>query len=619
MGHQSSMDELFLITINQIIEENLDNEKFSVEELAQKAGLSRSMLHRKLVKFTGKSASDLITITRLTKAKELLENDVATASEIAYQVGFSSPSYFTKVFKNYFQLSPGEIRRGASYSSSSESTTEHAQKFYRKKMSYRRLIILLTLILLVIISSGTIYYLTFNKSSFKKSIAILPFDNLSSYKENQYFADGIVEDLLNRLSSIKELIVISRTSSEMFRNKGNKTIPEIAELLGVNYVLEGSIQRQAENVRINIQLIDANSDNHILSKQYNQKISDIFEIQSEIANRIISELSLVLTDEQEKTLIHNQTINLKAFEYGQLGRYHLNRRTKEDLFASVAYFRMAINEDPNYALAYANLAESYYILPWWGHLSKQRGRDSAIYFVRKALELDSQIGEAHAILGGVYDQFDWNYGEASKEFLQAIELNPNYAPTYQYYSELLRSQWKIKEAREVLNKAIELNPYSYMLHMSSFLLYYNEENYQQALREVQFANELVKDNPDAAWIKFKLYYYLKDDSLAIVNYKKYGGLLHLWTPKEVDSVYYIKGSNGLLSFYLSRAKFKREIDKATAYAMAGRDDEALTILESGVKDHTLRPYATVRPEFKKYYHNPRFIAVRKKMGLPPIK
>ena len=293
------MDDQFLNKIYQRIEDNLDNEHYSVEVLAHQVGLSRSMLHRKLIKLTGKSASDLITEKRLIRARKMLENNVATASEIAYKVGFNSPSYFTKVFKNYFQLSPGDVRKGnePTIQPDIERQAKGKKPIFRTKIRHLTPIILIALLALAI-SVAAVYYLFHKDKPVEKSIAILPFDNLSSDNENQYFADGIVEDLLNRISQIDGLKVISRTSSEMFRDKGSKTIPEIAELLGVNYILEGTVQRESNNIRINIQLIDALKDDHILSKQYDRNLSEVFKIQSEIAGEIASELCFVLTNKQ---------------------------------------------------------------------------------------------------------------------------------------------------------------------------------------------------------------------------------------------------------------------------------------------------------------------------------
>ena len=441
MEKRQSMKEEFLQTIQQIIMANLGDDNFSVDQLAKETGLSRSMLHRKLKKLTGKSATELITEYRLNKAKELLESDVATVAEIAYIVGFSSPSYFNKVFRKYFQIAPGEIRKG-------KKVVVGQHKKYRNlftsKIKSPAAVVLIFLFAVVLVLFGG-YFLKQNTNRAETSIAILPFDNLSSNDETQYFADGIVEDLLTRLSIINNLKVISRTSSEMFRNKGDKTIPEIGDILGVKLVVEGTIQRVEDQIRITVQLIDAKTDNHILSKQYNRNLNDFFEVQSEIASEIASELSLVLTNNEQKALKRGQTANLKAFEYKQLGRYQLNKRTRDGFFNSLKYFRLAINEDPDYALVYAEMADSYFLMAWYGYVEFKSGRDSAINLALKALELDEALGEAHTVLGVVYNEYDRQYKLAKKEYIKALKLNPNHSTTYQYFSEFLSTVGKLKE------------------------------------------------------------------------------------------------------------------------------------------------------------------------------
>jgi TolB-like protein/AraC-like DNA-binding protein len=614
-----SMSDQFLGKINQLIEENFDNEHYSVEDLAKQAGLSRSMLHRKLIKFTGKSASDLIMEKRLMRAREMLEKDVATASEIAYKVGFSSPSYFNKVFKNYFHVSPGDVRKGNAIIHQYPTLDQLKEAPVGAWEKIRRIgLIILAALLAMALTGAGIYYLLRKNTPIEKSIAILPFDNLSPDAENQYFADGIVEDLLNRISQIEGLKVISRTSSEMFRDKGSKTIPEIAELLGVSYILEGTVQRESDNIRINIQLIDAKRDDHVLSKRYDRNLSEVFKIQGEIAGQIASELSLVLTDRQTIALNQNQTTSLKAFEYKQLGRHHLNQRTQEGLFASVKYFRLAIKEDPDYALAYAELADTYFILPWYGYIDRRTGRDSAISLARKALELDKNLGEAHTILGAVFHEFDLDYDAAKEEFHKAIATKPNHSPAYQYYSEFLCTMGKLQEAREVMNKAIQLDPYSYVIRYASALLFYKQEDYQKALAENQICQELNNVHPWAVLTEFRIYMKLKDKNAALTSFKRLVKITDNWHPEKVDSVYSIGGMNSLLRWRLKEGSFSRKNLKAIYYAMLGDYETALDILESDLNEGLLEPFVLTEPEFKNIRSDPRLIAIRKKLGLPPL-
>jgi TolB-like protein/AraC-like DNA-binding protein len=620
MEDQSSMSDQFLTLINRIIEENLDNEHFSVDDLASKAGLSRSMLHRKLIKLIGKSASDLITEKRLLRAKELLENDVATASEIAYRVGFSSPSYFNKVFKQHFNISPGDLKKKAanSYYQKEEEPSPEPAKSGRSKISFFRVTALLIL-LAIIVAGGIIYYISSQKKPTEKSIAILPFYNLSINEEDQFFADGIMEDLLYRLSATSELKVISRTSSEVFRNKGSRTVPEIAELLGVSYILEGSVQRQANNVRITIQLIDAAHDNHILSRQYDRNLNEVFRIQTELAQEIASELSLALTDEQKKILKKNHTNNLKAFDYVQLGRYHLNKRMCADNSASITYFRRAISEDPKYALAYAEMADAYYIAGWYDYISRKTGRDSAEYLALKALKLDPDIGQAHTVLAGIYYEYDWNYIQAEKEFKQALLKSPNHATTYQYYSEMMTSMGNLLKARELVNRAVQLDPYSYIIRFASFFLYVKEKKYGEALAESQICQGLAENNAGPISTNFILFVKTDNDLAALDCFKKLGEMNGEWTPELSDSIFLADGIRGLLSLRIMLDHWPIRINKADYYAMLGDKDKALSLLEQALEEGYLVPFNTTDPEFEDLHNEPRFIAIRKKMGLPPLK
>jgi TolB-like protein/AraC-like DNA-binding protein len=607
MENQPSIGDQFLKIIHQIIEDNLDNEHFSVEELAHHAGLSRSMLHRKLIKLTGKSASDLITEKRLLRARELLEKDVATSSEIAYQVGFNSPSYFTKVFKKYFHVSPGDVRKGISPRMPLEN-----QPYIRGKI--KRLSLLVILILFTIITTGSVYYYLFRKEiPVEKSIAILPFDNLSSDNQNQYFADGIVEDLLNRLSKINGLKVISRTSSEMFRNKGSKTIPEIAELLGVSYILEGTVQRETNNVRINIQLIDAKKDNHILSKQYDRNLSEIFKIQSEIAGQIASELSFVLSDRQLTELEKEQTSNLKAFSYYQMGRYLVKRRSKEEFLTSIDYFNKAIQEDDNYALAYAGMADVYYNLSWHQWIDDKTGRITAVKQALKALEIDNNLAEAHTVLGAIYQEMDCNMETAEKEYLKALEINPNYALAYQYYTELLEETNRPEKARESINKALILDPFSFTTRNVSTILYQFEGDFNKALEENKLCQALIKDHPWAVDREFFLYIGLKDENSAFASFKKYGAITGEYTIKEADSAFKASGIEGLLRLKIKT--YRWWAGKAHCYALLGENEKAIETLELALNKYRLRPNDLYQVYTRNLQSDPRFKSIKKRLGL----
>jgi TolB-like protein/AraC-like DNA-binding protein len=619
MENQPSMDDQFLSKIYQHIEDNLDNEHYSVEVLARQVGLSRSTLHRKLIKLTGKSPSYLIKEKRLIRARKMLENDVATTSEIAYKVGFSSPSYFTKVFKNYFKLSPGDIRKGNEPTILQILSDKQVERkpIFQTKIRHLTPIILIAILALAI-SVAAVYYLFHKDKPVERSIAILPFDNLGSDTENQYFADGIVEDLLYRISQIDGLKVISRTSSEMFRDKGSKTIQEIAELLGVKYILEGTVQQESNNIRINIQLIDALKDNHVLSKQYDRDLSEVFKIQSEIAGEIASELRFVLTNKQLYALKRNQTENIKAYEYYQMGRFYSNKRWVDGYKKGIEYYEKAIAEDPDYGLAYAGLADNYHLMALQGWMDKTEGKNKAIEMALKAMALDPNLALPHAVLASLHSDMDWNWELAEKEYLQAIKLDPNFSTAQFYYSYLLTIFGKDYNAREHVNRALELDPLSFVIRHHSAVYYYNQEQFSEALAENNLSLDLVKDHLWALNLEFLLYIRLENDLAALDCYKKVGEITGEWTQEDADSVYRTGGIDGLLWWRVKDSTWDNKQAKAKYYALLGEDEKVLEILESALNEGNISAFQTMSLEFKNLRAHPRFIAIREKMGLSPL-
>ncbi|MEN8230750.1 MAG: helix-turn-helix domain-containing protein [Bacteroidota bacterium] len=516
------MQEQYLAVIKQIIEDNIDNESFSVADLAREGGLSRSMLHRKLIRLTGKSATELITEIRLTKAYELLENDAGTVSEIAYRVGYSSPSYFNKVFKKTYNVSPGDVRRNGSGKIShlrvikepGNSGSAKSRRSILKVIAGANILLIIivivgvvalilrlmekvspfsilpewtiTLILIILIVGfiiavvlswvynihpvedtdktesvpksrsdyftrsskiwKTVSYISFvvivglivlnnipregKKEILDKSVAVLPFINDSQDQENEHFINGIMEDLVINLQSIKELRVPGRTSTEQYRNT-TKLIPEIANEMNVAYIVEGRGQRYGDRIRLRVQLVECATDKHIWADSFDEVINgpeDIFRIQSQIAESIAAELEAVITPEQKQRIERVPTNNLTAFDFYQRGREeawnHLANWDLERLDVAEDLFRKALQYDKNFAQAYSGLAKVYLYRWQWDKIRNQDHLDSAHYFLDKALIYDSQLAEAYAIRGALFSMS----GEKEKAFAafdNALELNPN--------------------------------------------------------------------------------------------------------------------------------------------------------------------------------------------------
>jgi tetratricopeptide (TPR) repeat protein len=401
----------------------------------------------------------------------------------------------------------------------------------------------------------------------------------------------------------------------MFRDKGNKSVTDIAEILDVTYILEGTVQREGNNIRISIQLIDAKKDDHILSNKYDRKLDEVFKIQSEISNQIASELSLVLTDQQKNALEQNKTKNLKALEYYQMGRFQSNKRWIEGYNKSIEYYEKAIAEDPEYGLAYAGLADTYHLMALQRWMDKKEGEDKAVELALKALELDPDLAEAHTVLASLYTYIDWNWEKSEKEFLQAIKLNPNYSTAYFYYSCLLCITGRPGKAREYINKAMELDPFSFVMRNYSGLFYYNQGQFKEALAENKLSQDLIKDHEWAVRLDFEIYYHLGMEQEALESFKLYGRLFKCYDPAIAERVFEKEGLDGLVRVWIKT--WPKTLMEARMQVMLGEYEKALDILEKLCSDRNIDPVElTTGYDFRNLHDNPGYIRIMKAMGLP---
>jgi len=297
-----------------------------------------------------------------------------------------------------------------------------------------------------------------------KSIAVLPFDNLSHDPDNAYFSEGIQDEILTRLAKIGDFKVISRTSTEQFRSKpGN--VGEIAKQLGVAHILEGSVQKAGDSVRVNVQLINALTDAHLWADTYDRKLTDIFAIESEIAKNVAENLKAQLNGRAQQALAARPTENSEAHELYLKGRYLWNRRNTASLRKAAEYFQQAIDLDPNYALAYAGLADVHSLLPVYAGTAPKDDIPKALAAARKAVELDDNLAEAHTSLGNALGA-SGQLKQAEPEFRRALALNPNYATAHQWLAECLFAQGRFPESLAENERAYELDPLSLIINAS---------------------------------------------------------------------------------------------------------------------------------------------------------
>jgi TolB-like protein/AraC-like DNA-binding protein len=303
-------DNEFIDKLSKIIHDNLGDENFGVTEFINATGLNRNYLSRRIKSIKKITVNQFITEVRLEKAREFLIEGTCNATEVSYKVGFSSPSYFTRCFHEHFGYPPGDIKKGTatvseSKVSESDSANNPVSKTGAKNLFNTKNVKLIFAVASVLVIAGIIFISTYflqNPPLYKqKSIAVLPFKNLSVNEENRYFADGVVEDILDRLAKINEFKVVSRTSVEQFR-ESTESAPEIGKKLGVNYLLEGSVQRYDGRVRITVQLIDAKNDRHILSEKIDSDMDDILVLESDIAKLIADKLQAAISPEEKQQL-----------------------------------------------------------------------------------------------------------------------------------------------------------------------------------------------------------------------------------------------------------------------------------------------------------------------------
>ncbi len=323
-----------------------------------------------------------------------------------------------------------------------------------------------------------------------KSIAVLPFENLSEDKANAFFAEGVQDEILTRLAKVADLKVISRTSTQHFKS-APENLPEIAKRLGVMHILEGSVQKASDQVRVNVQLINALTDAHLWADTYDRKLTDIFSVETEIAKAIADTLQAKLTGSEQHVIAARPTESTEAHQLYLKGRYFWNKRTGNDLKKSIDYFQQAIAVDPNYALAYAGVADAYVWLPGYTAGTPRDCYPKAKAAATKALQLDDTLAEAHTTLALAIWLYDFDSAQAIREFQRAIELNPNYAIAHQQYgNNTLAALGRFDDAIGEGKRAVELDPLSLVINTDLGSDYYYARRYDEAIAQLRKTLEM---------------------------------------------------------------------------------------------------------------------------------
>ena len=457
-----------------------------------------------------------------------------------------------------------------------------------------------------------------------RSVAVLPLQNLSNDANQEYFADGMTDELITDLAQIRALKVVSKTS--IMQYKGTRTaLPQIGRELGVDAVVEGSVMRSGDRVRITAQLIRTATDSHIWAKAYDGDLKDVLSLQARVAEEITTQVKLNLTAEESGRLRRVRAVNPEAFDLYLHGRYAWNQRTVGGFKKAVEFFNQAIEKDSNFALAYSGLADCYTLLELYGE--DTAGTTEAQAAAAKALQLDDTLAEAHTSLAAVKILHDWDWQGGEREFQRAIELNPNFAQAHHWYGNLLLGpEGRHDEAIAELQRAQELDPLSLIINADTGFAYYLAGRYELALRAYQ---KVLAANPNFV----PVHYYLS-------QYYRQTGQYDLWI-KETTENDRLAGSPGTaeaLERVYAQGGFRATLEEmakpgwgklapgpdsrqglcsaACANAVLGRNAAALEALDDCYKwNSTALIYVKVDPVWTNVRTEPRFQDLLRRLHL----
>jgi TolB-like protein/DNA-binding winged helix-turn-helix (wHTH) protein len=453
-----------------------------------------------------------------------------------------------------------------------------------------------------------------------ESIAVLPLENLSHDPEQEYFADGMTDELITNLGKVSALRVISRTS--VMRYKGTKKpLPEIAQELNVDAVVEGAVLRSGERVRVTANLVHARTDRHLWAESYERDLRDVLSLQSEVARAITSEIQIKVTPQEQARLASARSVNPEAYRLYLQARYYFSRRTLPAFDKSIQLFQQVLEKEPNSALAYAGLAESYGILPFYSGAPSKEAFPKAKVAARKAVELDNSLAEAHAALGFVLLYWDWDWLAAESELKRAIELKPSYVVGHHWYAEYLSAMARHDRAVAEIKRAQELDPLSpLMLAIGGEVCDYGRR-YDEAIEQCRKALELDPNYALAHRNLARAFLGKRMHEEAASEYVKADRAWGNAYPLELALAHAARGNRDEALKILREQSSQPKFDPETAvlvYLALGEKQEALDWVEKAYEEHD--PYAAfwnVNPALDPLRSAPRFQAILRRMNFPP--
>jgi len=329
-------------------------------------------------------------------------------------------------------------------------------------------------------------------------LAVLPLENLSRDPEQEYFTDGLTEALITSLAKISALRVISRTTAMHYKGV-HRPLPEIARELGVDGIVEGTVMRSGERVRISAQLVRGFTDTHVWAESYDRDLRDILELQAEVARAIAREIQAKLAPQEGQQLAGTQVVNTEAYEAYLKARYYWNKLTPEGVRKAIEYFQQAIAKDASYAAAYTGLADCSSRLGWWGFVPPDRGFGAAKAAAQRAVELDPELAEAHGSLAWAITNYDCDCIKAEQEFRRALELNPNYASVTHFYAACLGAMGRWQESIAEIKRVLHLDPLSLIVNMTAAVILVHARRFEESMQFSRKGLELDPNFPSLRW------------------------------------------------------------------------------------------------------------------------
>ena len=493
--------------------------------------------------------------------------------------------------------------------------------------------VLIAAILVLAILAGVLWFLqrgpgepapVLSAGSQIRSLAVLPLRNISGDPEQEYFVDGMTEALITDLSKIGALKVISRFSAMRYKDT-EKPLAQIARELDVEALIEGSVIREGDRVGITAQLIEAATETNLWADRYDRKLTSILALQGEVAQAIAREIQVTLTPGEETLLTRARQVNPEAYEAYLKGQFHFYKLTLADLESALQYFEFAAEKDPDYALAQAGIA-----LAWAGrqqmgwappHKAGPKARAAAL----RAIEMDDTLAEVHYVLAIVRTWTDWDWEGAESSFLQAIELNPNYADVRAYYSHYLMIMQRPDEAMAQMERALELDPFNPLFRaLYGIVLHFGVRQHNDAIEQFHNVLRTVPNHPVALSSLVGAFYMEGNHEEAFRAAKTSSTLLGF--PEEVEALERgyaeggFPGAMGNLADWYDAHSSSSQMPRsgvAVAYALAGRTQEALDQLELGFEERDpSMPYMGVTPAFESLRDEPRFQNLLRRLNLP---